>query len=248
MRSAVALVPARSGSTRVPGKNARPLAGHPLIAYSIAAALESAVFDAVVVSTDSAELSEVAREYGAEAPWLRPVGLATATSPDIDWVRHALEALAADGREYELFSILRPTSPFRSADSIRAAHAALLGADADSLRAVRHCREHPGKMWLIEGGRLRPLLDQPSGEVPLHSRQFATLPEVYVQDSSLEIAWTRVVRRDGSISGSRILPFVAPGHEGFSIDYPDDWVRAEALVASGEAPLPAISARVTGRG
>jgi N-acylneuraminate cytidylyltransferase len=242
VQGAVALVPARAGSTRVPGKNIKPLAGHPLIAYSIAGALESEVFDKVVVSTDSEEIAEVARSYGAEAPWLRPEELASSTSPDIDWVAHALGQPGMDG--YEMFAILRPTSPFRSAATIRRAHALLeADPDADSVRAVRRCREHPGKMWLLEGeGPMQPLLDQPEGEVPLHSRQFAALPEVYVQDSSLEIARTRAALEQGSISGRVILPLVSEGEEGFSIDYPDDWERAEALVASGEAVLPAVSA------
>ncbi len=78
--------------------------------------------------------------------------------------------------------------------------------------------------------------------VPLHSRQYAALPEVYIQDSSLEIARVRAVQEQGSISGERVLPFLSRGVEGFSIDYPDDWQRAEALVAAGEAALPEVRA------
>jgi CMP-N,N'-diacetyllegionaminic acid synthase len=241
MSKAVALVPARAGSTRVPGKNVKPLAGHPLIAYTIASARDSGVFDAVVVSTESEEIADVARSYGAQAPWLRPEELAGSTSPDIDWVIHALGQPGMDG--YDVFAILRPTSPFRSADAIRRAHALLEAhPEADSVRAVRRCREHPGKMWLLEGeGPMRPLLDQPENEVPLHSRQFAALPEVYVQDSSLEIARVRAALELGSISGEVILPLVSEGEEGFSIDYPDDWERAEAMAASGEAVLPDLA-------
>jgi N-acylneuraminate cytidylyltransferase len=229
----------------VPGKNVRPLAGHPLLAYTIAAAHEAGAFDAVVVSTDSPQIADVARAYGAEVPALRPADMATSTSPDIEWVRHMLDALSAAGREFELFSILRPTSPFRGGETIRRAleRFVALGDRADSLRAVERCRQHPGKMWVIEGELMRPLLPQPEG-VPYHSRQFAALPEVYVQDSSLEIAWTRVAEgADGSIAGARVVPWVSEGAEGFSIDYPDDWERAERLIASGEAVLPAVPAR-----
>ncbi|MBA2764384.1 MAG: acylneuraminate cytidylyltransferase family protein [Thermoleophilaceae bacterium] len=241
MASAVALIPARAGSTRVPGKNVRELAGHPLIAYTIATARESELFGSVLVSTDSQAIADVALRYGAEAPWLRPESMAGSTSPDIDWVRHALDAA---GRSLELFAILRPTSPFRSADSIRSAHEALLAEpDADSIRAVALCREHPGKMWTIGDPLMQPLLEQPDDgvPVPLHSRQYAALPEVYVQDSSLEIARVRAVYEHGSISGERVLPFLSRGAEGFSIDYPDDWERAEALIASGEARLPEVT-------
>lgn len=239
MPSAVALIPARAGSQRVPGKNVRPLAGHPLIAYSIAAAHESGVFDAVVVSTDSEEIATIARCYGAEVPALRPAEMAASTSPDIEWVQHMLELLTGTGREYELFSILRPTSPFRTGATIRRALGRLLADEADSVRAVRRCREHPAKMWTLDGELLRPLLASPAGEVPLHSRQFAALPEVYVQDSSLEIAWTRVALGDGGdIAGRSIVALVSQGHEGFSIDYPEEFAQAEALVAAGEAILP----------
>jgi CMP-N,N'-diacetyllegionaminic acid synthase len=233
--SAVALIPAREGSTRVPGKNVRPLAGHPLIAYSIAAAQEAGVFDAVVVSTDSARIAEVARHYGAEVPGLRPAELAGPTSPDIDWLRHVLALLPA----YEAFALLRPTSPFRGAETIRRAWARFLdlGRRIDSIRAVEPCRQHPGKMWVVHGEDLMtPLLPQPE-ELPFHSRQYAALPPVHVQNSSLEIAWTRVVAEDGTIAGRRVAPFFTDELEGFSIDYPDDVERAEGW-ADSLPPVP----------
>ena len=240
MPSAVALVPARAGSERVPGKNVRPLGGHPLIAYTLAAAHESGRFDAVIVSTDSSEIAAVARHYGGEIPSLRPAELATATSPDIEWVRHTLLDLKEAGREFELFSILRPTSPFRTADTIGRAFDRLLSVDgADSLRAVERCKQHPGKMWVLEGQLMRPLLQQPAG-VPYHSQQYAALPEVYAQNSSLEIAWTRVAIEGGSIAGERVVPFVTEGFEGFSVDYPDDIQVAEGALEAGRATLPHV--------
>jgi CMP-N,N'-diacetyllegionaminic acid synthase len=232
---AVALIPARAGSERVPGKNVRLLAGHPLLAYSIAAARESGLFDDVLVSTDSEEIAAVARRYDADVPRLRPAELATATSPDIEWVRDVLA-----GTSYEFFSILRPTSPFRRGATVRRAWEAFLRVeDADSLRAVRPVREHPGKMWVVEGETMRPLLPQPSGEVPTHSRQTKALDPVYVQDSSLEIARTRLVAA-GEIAGTRVVPFFSEGIEGFSIDYPDDWSEAERLAAADPTALAAV--------
>lgn len=241
MPSAVALVPARGGSQRVPGKNVRELAGHPLIAYSIAAARASGLFDSVIVSTDSEEIAEVASRYGAEVPGLRPTEIASSTSPDIEWVRHVLSGLATEERQPELFSILRPTSPFRGAATIRRAHDELLGRPAaDSIRAVELCKQHPGKMWTIDGELMRALLPQSSEGVPTHSRQYHDLPEVYVQNSSLEIAWTRAVTELDSIAGDVVAPFFTDEAEGFTIDYPTDWSEAERLVAEGEAELPAI--------
>lgn len=233
--TAVALIPARAGSVRVPGKNIAPLAGHPLIAYSIAAARASGLFGAVVVSTDSEAIAAVARRYGAEVPGLRPAAMAGATSPDIEWVQHALA-----GTDWELFSILRPTSPFRTAATIRRAWDALHAVpDADSIRAVRPVREPPGKMWRIEGEVMVPLLPQTPGEVPTHSRQTAALPPVYVQDSSLEIAWTRIVA-GGEIAGRRVVPFLCEGVEGLSIDYPDELAEAERLAAEDPTLLPPV--------
>jgi CMP-N,N'-diacetyllegionaminic acid synthase len=240
--SAVALVPARSGSERVPGKNLHPLAGHPLIAYAIAGAHEAGIFDAVVVSTDSEAIAEVARRYGAETPALRPPELATSTSPDVEWILHMLDVLERGGRSYELFSILRPTSPFRTGATIRRGWDQLIGLGdrADSIRAVERARQHPGKMWVLEGELMRPLLDQPAEGTPTYSTQTKALPQVWVQNSSLEIAWTRVVRGEPpEIAGRRIAPFFTEEAEGFSIDYPGDLERAEALLAAG-AVLPAV--------
>jgi CMP-N,N'-diacetyllegionaminic acid synthase len=241
MPSAVALIPARAGSQRVPGKNVRELAGHPLLAYSIAAARLAGVFDAVVVSTDSEEIAAVAERYGGEVPGMRPPEMATATSPDIEWIRHTIAELASDGRNFHAFSILRPTSPFRGPDTIRRAFEQLvaLGERADSIRAVRLCREHPGKMWVIDGDLMHPLLDQPDG-VPYHSRQYQSLPRVYVQDSSLEIAWMRALTDHDSIAGERVAPFLTEDAEGFSIDYPGDWQVAEEMAGSGAGTLPAV--------
>lgn len=242
--TAVALVPARAGSKRVPGKNVRRLGPHPLLAYTIAAARESGVFDAVVVSTDSAETAEIARHYGAEVPFLRPDDMAGDLSPDIEWVRYTLDRLEEAGRTYDSFSLLRPTSPFRRAVTIRRAWDRFRAAGAvDSLRAVEPCRQHPGKMWVVEGERMRPLLAAADGEVPWHSRPYQDLPPVYVQNASLEIAWCRVVRDTGTIAGEVIVPFFTENYEGFDVNEARDWWYAEQLVANGEAVLPAVVAQ-----
>lgn len=245
-----ALIPARSGSKRVPDKNVRPLAGHPLMAYTLAAALESGVFDIVAVSTDSKRYAAIGRHYGADRVIQRPSELAGERSPDVEWVAHALAELERDGIRYECFSILRPTSPFRSADTIRRAwrefraggtrRAGGGAAAIDSLRAVEPCAQHPGKMWVIRQERMLPLLPLSPETRPWHSSQYAALPEVLVQNASLEIAWSRVVRETGSIAGTVLAPFRTRGLEGFDINDERDWWYAEHLVHSGEAELPAI--------
>lgn len=239
---AVAFIPARSGSKRVPNKNIRPLGGHPMLAYTVRAAIDSGVFDAIICATDSEAYADVARHYGAEVPFLRSVEISGDKSPDIEWVVWMLNTLKEVGREFEAFSILRPTSPFRQPETIRRAWSMFIDEPyADSLRAIEKCKQHPGKMWVIRGKRMLPLLPYTIGTTPWHSSQYAALPEVYAQDASLEIAWTRVALEQGSIAGEAIIPFVSQGYEGFDINEPEDWWMAERLLNTQSAILPAIS-------
>jgi CMP-N,N'-diacetyllegionaminic acid synthase len=236
---AVALIPARSGSERVREKNIRPLAGHPLLAYAIATARQAEVFDRVVCSTDSGTIAEVAQRYGADVPFLRPPELATSTSPDIEWIRHALDHL---DEHYDLFAIVRATNPFRGPDVLRRGLAQLLATpEADSIRAVELVKQHPGKMWVLEGKTMRPLLDQSDLDVAWHAGQYKALPEIYVQNSALEIAWTRVVSQTGTREGRVVAPFRTQGYEGFNIDDEDDWERARRLLDAGDASLPDVT-------
>ena len=240
--SIVALIPARSGSKRVPDKNIRPLAGHPLVAYSIAAALQSGIFDAVIVSTDSDRYAHIARHYGAEIPFLRPEKIAGDTSPDIEWVAHMLSELRQVGRRYDCFSILRPTSPFRLPGTIRRAWEEFVTQDGvDSLRAVEKCKQHPGKMWIVRGKRMMPLLPMGPAKQPWHSSQYPSLPEVYVQNASLEIARSKVVFEEATIAGNVLMPFFTKDFEGFDVNSEYDWQLAEHMVQKGEASLPSIS-------
>lgn len=240
--TAVALIPARAGSKRVPGKNIKPLASHPVIAYTIAAALDSGVFSSVIVSTDSPTYAKVAQHYGAEAPFLRPVELAGDLSPDIEWVEYTLEQLRSAGHTYDCFSILRPTSPFRQPETIRRAWRAFLDEDGvDSLRAVEKCKQHPGKMWVVRGERMTPLLPLGPAEQPWHSSQYQALPTVYVQNASLEIAWSRVVFESRTIAGNVLMPFFTLDYEGFDVNQPYDWRLAEELVQTGQATLPSVT-------
>ena len=237
----VALIPARAGSKRVPHKNVARLGAHPLMAYTIAAARASGVFGAVVASTDSAHYAAVASHYGAEVPALRPAALAGDTSPDIEWVEHMLDVLAEAGRTFDAFSILRPTSPFRQVATIRRAWDRFVAdPGADSLRAVEPCRQHPAKMWVERGNRLLPLLPFGPERQPWHSSQYAALPAVLVQNASLEMAWTRVVREGRTIAGVSIQPFLTEGVEGFDVNHPHDWELARLLLSRGEARLPDV--------
>jgi len=239
--SCIALIPARSGSKRVTGKNVRLLGGHPMLAYTIAAARESGVFESVIVSTESEDIAAIARRYGAEVPFLRPAEFAGDTSPDIEWLDYTLAELGQRGRTWDCFSLLRPTSPFRTAETIRRAWALFTSQQGvDSLRAVEKCAQHPGKMWIVRGARMFPLLPFGPETQPWHSTPYQALPPVYVQNASLEIAWTRVVRERRSIAGDVLVPFLTEGYEGFDINDAFDWIVAERLLADGLAGLPEL--------
>ena len=215
-----------------------------MLAYTIAPALASGVFDAVIVSTDVEETAAIARHYGAEVPFLRPAALAGDTSPDIEWVEYTIRELQRRGRQWDCFSLLRPTSPFRSADTIRRAWALFTGQQGvDSLRAVEKCSQHPAKMWVVDGDRMTPLLRSPGPDgPPWHSMPYQALPPIYVQNASLEIAWTRVVTEKRTIAGDVLMPFLTQGHEGFDINDPYDWMIAERLLEDGSVTLPPVSA------
>ena len=237
----IAFIPARSGSKRVPHKNIRPLEGHPLIAYSIRAAIDSGVFDSVICATDSEEYASIARHYGAEVPFLRSNTISGDKSPDIEWVKWMIEELKKLGREFDVFSILRPTSPFRQVATISRAWQEFSDAiGVDSLRAVEECKQHPGKMWVVRNNRMTPLLPLTPEEQPWHSSQYSALPKVYVQNASLEIAWTRVVLQQKTIAGNVLIPFLTDSGEGLEVNEEFDWWKAERMLSSGEVVLPKV--------
>lgn len=239
--SIVGLIPARAGSKRIPDKNIRRLAGHPLIAYTVAAALQSNIFATVIVSTDSTQYADIARYYGAEVPFLRPQSFARDLSPDIEWVEYTLRRLSDAGSAFDCFSILRPTSPFRQPETIQRAWREFLEQEGvDSLRAVEKVKQHPGKMWVVRGKRMTPLLPLSPAEQPWHSSQYQALPEVYAQNASLEIAWSRVVFKEHTIAGNVVMPFFTQGYEGVDVNQPFDWMYVESLVQSGAGILPTV--------
>lgn len=242
MNKVIGLIPARSGSERVLNKNIKKIGEHPLIAYSIHSALESELFDEVVVSTDSDEIANIAIQYGATVPELRPVQFSQSSSPDFDWVNLAINNWM-QLREEDIFAILRPTNPLRTAKTIIAAYRLFEQNHCDSLRAIRPVKEHPGKMWRRSDQNLitpfSPGLLSSIG-VASHSSPLQTLETLWVQDASLEIGWVRTIRKSGTISGEKVFGFEMPGAEGFDINYESDFEYLEFLVSQQKVKLPKI--------
>ena len=227
----VALIPARSGSKRIKDKNIRLFNGHPLISYSIQAAIQSQIFDEIIFATDSKEYGEIAQYYGASVPFLREKSISGDKSPDIEWVKFMLKRLNDIGKDFDLISILRPTSPLRLDTTIRSAFKKFLASkNYDSLRAIEKCNQHPGKMWVNNNNMLFPLIPFKLDGVPWHSSQYSSLPEIYVQNASLEICWTKTILDMDSISGTKIMPFITSNYEGFDINNEEDFILAEALL------------------
>jgi CMP-N,N'-diacetyllegionaminic acid synthase len=226
-RDLTILIPARAGSQRVPGKNTRMLGGKPLIEWTIEPAVAANVAK-IIISSDDKAIWPIARYHDIPLHIRKPEH-ATHAATDFSWVYDLRDMI-----QTEYFAILRPTSPFRTASTIRRAFAALVGSRAHSVRAVeRVTHPHPAKMWeFVPGSKLmRPIMvgSHPDGTY-WHSSPTQSLPPVYKQNSSIEIAQTWVIEGTKTISGYHIAPFLTEPLEGFSIDTEDDWREAARLL------------------
>jgi len=238
-REVLALIPARGGSKSIPRKNLLVIGGKPLIAHSIAQARASRYVTRTIVSTDDEEIAHVAREHGAEVPFMRPAEFAQDASLDFDVFRHALEWLRdQDGYRPELVVHLRPTGPVRRVDRIDTAIQSMLDEpEADSLRSVGAPIQTPYKMWRMANGRLEPLLQLP-GVPEAHSSPRQGLPPVYWQNGYVDIIRPRVVLEKGMMAGDHVLPFVVD-EPILELDYPESIPAIETALealARGEWP------------
>lgn len=237
-REVLALIPARGGSKSIPRKNIKYFAGYPLIAYSIAAGKAAEYVTRVIVSTDDEEIASIAKDYGAEIPFLRPIELSQDDTPDLPVFQHALSWLEEDeGYHPDILVQLRPTSPVRRTIHIDNAVQRLLEhPEADSIRTVCVPFQNPYKMWRIgEDGFLHSLLTLNIPEPYNLPRQ--ALPDVYWQTGYVDAAWTDTIRGKNSMTGDNILPLIIGAEEWIDIDSPDDWRRAERLLEDGEINL-----------
>jgi len=240
MVEVLALIPARAGSKSIPRKNTRLLAGHPLLAYSVAAGLAAKTVSRVLVSTDDAEMAEVARHYGADVPFLRPTEFAQDQTPDLPVFQHALEWLQAnEGYHPEIVVQLRPTSPLRRVAHIDACVRSLLeNPRADAVRTVCVPFQNPFKMWRISAeGWLQPLGKELGIPDEPYNQPRQALPEVYWQTGYVDACRSATILEKHSMTGELILPQEIDPADWIDIDSPDDWHRAERLLQSGDISL-----------
>jgi len=232
----LAVIPARGGSKGIPRKNIKLFAGYPLISYSIAAGLQSKHVTRTIVSTDDEEIAQVARDWGAETPFLRPAELAQDRTTDLPVFQHALNWLK-ENEQYvpDLVIQLRPTSPIRPRTCIDDAVDLLLAhPDADSVRGVVSSGQNPYKMWRLNGTDqpMTPLLTLEGVAEPFNSpRQI--LPPTYWQTGHIDVIRPSAILNQNSMSGKVILPYVIDSRYTVDIDTPFDWERYEWLVRNG---------------
>lgn len=239
-REILAVVPARGGSKSIPKKNIKLLGGIPLIAYSIAAGLHSKLVTRVIVSTDSEEIAQIAKEWGAEVPFLRPPELAADTSLDIELFEHALTWFE-ENENYvpEMIVQLRPTTPLRPPDCVdNAIQIMLQHPDADSVRGVVPSGQNPYKMWRLEQGEdrpMKPLLQNGFKEPYNMLRQ--QLPDTYWQTGHIDVVRRDTILKQHSMSGSCIYPLVLESRYTVDIDNLNDWDRVEWMLERLHLPI-----------
>ena len=240
MTHILALIPARGGSKGIPRKNIKPFAGYPLVAWSIAAGLQANSVSRVIVSTDDEEIAAVAREYGADVPFLRPAELAQDRTPDLPAFEHALKWLEdVEGYKPDYVVQLRPTSPLRPTDMVDAAVKILIeNPDADSVRGVVPAGQNPFKMWRFDGHDkpMKPLLQVDGISEPYNApRQI--LPPAYWQTGHIDAIRTKTITCKGSLTGDVVYPLVIDPRYTVDIDTPGDWAKYETLVYQGNLDL-----------
>ncbi len=217
----------------MPDKNILPLLGHPLIAYSIRASLACPLINRTIVSTDSESIAAIARQYGAEVPFMRPAELALDFSTDIEVFTHALQWLR-DNEKYLPDTILhlRPTSPIRFLPDIEKCIRALqANPSADSLRAVTPSPITPFKMWWLKGDDLpmEPLLTAENIKEPYNEPR-QKLPQTYWQTGTLDMMRRQTLLDKKSMTGEFVLPYVIDNRYVADIDDQDSFDRAAAII------------------
>jgi YrbI family 3-deoxy-D-manno-octulosonate 8-phosphate phosphatase len=239
----LAIIPARGGSKSIPRKNILDFAGHPLIAYSIAAGLKAEVVSRVIVSTDDEEIAQVARRYGAEVPFMRPAEYAQDDSLDLEVFQHALSWLAEHENYHpDIVIQLRPTSPVRPPDLVdKAVELLLEHPEADSVRGVVMSGQNPFKMWqMASDGHMEPLLTVDGLAEPFNAPRQA-LPQTYWQTGHIDAIRVGTILEKGMMSGEVVFPLVIDVRYTVDIDTPRDLERAERLMKGGELPVVAPS-------
>ncbi len=236
----LAVIPARGGSKRVPKKNVRPMRGRPLLAYTVEAALDSGLFDRVVVTTDSSDIAELARAHGAEVPFVRDPALADDVTPVSAATIDVLERLDPHGQTYAHVCQLMPNCPLRTADDVAASYRQFVDTGPDSqISVVRYGWQNP--WWALRRDSdmaLEPLFPESL------TQRSQDLPELFCPTGAVWWAQTSAVRREGTFHLPGRTGWEIAWTHGLDIDTEDDWLLADILMglagpAAGPTARPA---------
>lgn len=224
------IIPARSGSKGLADKNIRPLAGKPLLAWTLECAMKAAIENSLtIVSTDSADYAEIAREYGASTPFIRPKQYAEDTSSALDVVDHALEWFEQNqGVIPKIVMWLQPTSPLRSVDTIQSAMKLLLEKNADSVIGCKLVERDLTTLFTIDDGYLYPL----DADMQTQTRR-QDLAALLTPNGAMYLARTELLMSRRSFYGDKTLPLVMDALQSIDIDSSLDWRIAEACIKQG---------------
>lgn len=230
MSGLLALIPARAGSKRIAEKNIRLLCGRPLIAHTLETTLASDCFSRIIVSTDDEQIAKVARQYGAEVPWLRSPENSSDTSTVIDAIQEVLDRIGMDGDPLpEGVMLLQPTSPFRTVKSIHQANALYRQSHGESVVSVSPAAIHP--LWckrIVGNGELVPFIH--GVECNMRSQD---LPLAYALNGVIYLTAVANIRARRSIYSEHTRALVIESREeAVDIDTPFDWILAEAICAA----------------
>ncbi len=227
----LAIIPARGGSLRIPKKNIKPLAGKPLMLYTVESAKGSQYIDRIVLISDSKEIADIVTPHGVEWPYVEPEHLAGPTMTDYDFFSHCLEWLEEhEGYMPDIVVQLRPTSPLRETHHIDTAIEMLANnAHADSIRTVTEPEQTPYKMYGVHAeGHLEPLLRIPGIPESFNLPQ-QKLPKAYKHVGYVDVMWRKTIAEKKKMTGDVVLPYIIEGaHSG--INTHDDWEKYEYLI------------------
>jgi CMP-N,N'-diacetyllegionaminic acid synthase len=222
------LIPARGGSKGVSRKNVRPLAGKPLLQWTIEAALTARTLTSVVVSTDDEEIAEVGRQCGATVPFLRPIELAADDTPTLPVVQHAVRTLEECGDRFDAVCLLQPTNPFRTSSDIDACVELLATSGADAVISVLRVPSEYNPHWVYFRASDGALSLSTGESEPLPRRQ--VLPAAFHREGSVYVTRRDVVMESNSLYGTRVIGYELTQSDTINIDTPADWLRAESMM------------------
>ncbi len=220
--SAIAIITARGGSKRIPKKNIKEFCGKPIIAYSIEAAINCHMFDEVMVSTDSPEIAEIARQYGASVPFMRSDETSNDFATTADVLKEVLNEYRKTGKEFDSFCCLYPTAPFVTAEKLADAMRVFESSEGDSLMAVVPFSFPPQRALIIRNNKV--CYQYPENAL----KRSQDLEPIYHDCGQFYICHTDVFLKKHSLITDNTIPYIMPEEEVQDIDNLSDWLTAEA--------------------